>query len=77
MSAREFELLRYLILRRGVTLSRAQLLRDVWGYDEEALTRTLDVHIGLLRQKLEDDPKSPRHLLTVRGFGYKFVDQPE
>lgn len=56
LSAREFELLRYFIQQRDVTLSRQQLLRDVWGcYDEEALPRTIDVHLGALRQKLEDD----------------------
>ncbi|MBI3951533.1 MAG: response regulator transcription factor [Acidobacteria bacterium] len=77
MSAREFELLRYFIQRRGVTISRQQLLRDVWGYDAAIFTRTVDVHVGLLRQKLEEDVKNPRHFLTVRGFGYKFVDQGE
>jgi two-component system, OmpR family, alkaline phosphatase synthesis response regulator PhoP len=73
MSAREFELLCYLIDHRGATVSRRQLLKDVWGYDFAMLTRTVDVHFGLLRQKLEVDPKHPRHLLTVRGLGYKFV----
>jgi two-component system alkaline phosphatase synthesis response regulator PhoP len=75
LSAREFELLRYFILHRGVTLSRQQLLAEVWGYDADALTRTVDVHVGLLRQKLEQDAKNPRHFLTVRGFGYKFVEK--
>lgn len=74
LSAREFELLRYFIQQRDATLSRQQLLRDVWGYDEEALTRTIDVHVGALRQKLEDDAQQPRHFLTVRGLGYKFVE---
>lgn len=74
MSAREFELLRYLIRERGATISRGQLLRDVWGYDEEALTRTIDMHMALLRQKLEADARNPRHFLTVRGLGYKFID---
>ena len=77
LSAREFELLRYFIQQRDVTLSRQQLLRDVWGYDEEALTRTIDVHVGALRQKLEDDAQQPRFFLTVRGLGYKFVEQGE
>ena len=77
LSAREFELLRYFIQQRDVTLSRQQLLRDVWGYDEEALTRTIDVHLGALRQKLEDDAQQPRFFLTVRGLGYKFVEQGE
>lgn len=73
LSAREFELLTYFIRHRGATLSRQQLLRDVWGYDATIFTRTVDVHISLLRQKLEEDAKNPRHLLTVRGLGYKFV----
>ncbi|HEV2864442.1 MAG TPA: response regulator transcription factor [Pyrinomonadaceae bacterium] len=73
LSAREFRLLRYFVEQRGATLSRRLLLREVWGYDAETMTRTVDVHVGLLRQKLEDDPKNPRHFLTMRGHGYKFV----
>jgi two-component system alkaline phosphatase synthesis response regulator PhoP len=73
LSAREFQLLRYFIEQCGATLSRDQLLRDVWGYESGMLTRTVDVHVGLLRQKLEPDPKDPRHFLTIRGHGYKFV----
>ena len=73
LSAREYELLRYFVQQRGATISRQKLLEDVWGYDAEALTRTVDVHVGTLRQKLEDEARSPRHFLTVRGFGYKFV----
>lgn len=73
LSAREFQLLRYFIEQRGATLSRDQLLRDVWGYESGMLTRTVDVHVGLLRQKLEDDAKDPRHFITMRGHGYKFV----
>ena len=73
LSAREFQLLRYFIEQSGATLSRDQLLRNVWGYESGVLTRTVDVHVGLLRQKLEDDPKDPRHFLTMRGHGYKFV----
>jgi two-component system, OmpR family, alkaline phosphatase synthesis response regulator PhoP len=75
MSAREFELLCYLIDHRGATVSRRQLLKEVWGYDSAVLTRTIDVHFGLLRQKLETDPKNPVHFLTVRGLGYKFVGE--
>ena len=73
LSAREFQLLRYFINNRGATLSRGQLLREVWGYEAIILTRTVDVHVGLLRHKLEDDAKNPRHFLTMRGHGYKFV----
>jgi len=73
LSAREFRLLRYFIEHQGATISRPHLLVDVWGYGAETLTRTIDVHVGILRQKLEEDPKRPRHFLTVRGLGYKFL----
>jgi two-component system, OmpR family, alkaline phosphatase synthesis response regulator PhoP len=73
LSAREFQLLRYLIERPGKTISRDELLREVWGYSTETFTRTVDVHIASLRQKLELDPKQPRLILTVQGLGYKFV----
>lgn len=72
LSAREFQLLRYLIEHRGATLSRDELLRQVWGYSADMYTRTVDVHIASLRQKLEDDPKQPQFILTVQGLGYKF-----
>jgi DNA-binding response OmpR family regulator len=72
LSAREFQLLRYFIERRGATLSRDELLKQVWGYSADMYTRTVDVHIASLRQKLEDDPKQPRLILTVQGLGYKF-----
>lgn len=75
LSAREFALLKFFIEHHGATVSRQQLLEQVWGYDAEAMTRTVDMHVALLRQKLEDDPKNPRYFLTVRGFGYKFVDR--
>jgi two-component system alkaline phosphatase synthesis response regulator PhoP len=74
LSAREFSLLKYFISQRGSTLSRRQLLVEVWGYDAETLTRTVDVHVAMLRQKLEADPKQPQHFITLRGFGYKFID---
>jgi len=74
LSAREFALLRFFIEQRGATLSRQQLLSEVWGYDADTLTRTVDVHVAMLRQKLEADAKQPRHFLTVRGLGYKFVE---
>lgn len=72
LSAREFQLLQYLIEHRGVTLSRNKILGDVWGYSTETFTRTLDVHVASLRQKLEDDPKKPGLIVTVPGLGYKF-----
>ncbi|MBZ5643028.1 MAG: response regulator transcription factor [Acidobacteriia bacterium] len=72
LSAREFQLLRYFIEHRGATLSREELLRQVWGYNADMYTRTVDVHVAGLRQKLEDDPKQPKFILTVQGLGYKF-----
>jgi len=72
LSAREFQLLRYFIDHRGATLSRDDLLKQVWGYSADMFTRTVDVHVASLRQKLEDDPKQPKFILTVQGFGYKF-----
>ncbi len=72
LSAREFELLRFLIEHRGETLSRDVLLRDVWGYGAKIHTRTVDMRIANLRQQLEDDPRQPRFILTVQGLGYKF-----
>ena len=77
LSAREYQLLCYFIQNLGTTLSREQLLREVWGYEAEIQTRTVDVHVALLRQKLEDDPKNPSHFLTVRGLGYRFIDGTE
>jgi two-component system alkaline phosphatase synthesis response regulator PhoP len=72
LSAREFQLLRYFIDHRGATLSRDELLKQVWGYSANIFTRTVDVHVASLRQKLEDDPKQPQFILTMQGFGYKF-----
>ncbi|MDP2996320.1 MAG: response regulator transcription factor [Bryobacterales bacterium] len=72
LSAREFQLLRYLIERRGTLITREELLREVWGYDALPTTRTVDVHVTWLRQKVEDDPRHPRFILTLRGLGYKF-----
>src|SRR5215469_18052759 len=71
LSAREFQLLRYLVGNRGKTLSRAEILKEVWGYRAETFTRTVDVHIASLRQKLESDAKQPSLILTVLGLGYK------
>jgi two-component system alkaline phosphatase synthesis response regulator PhoP len=73
LSAREFQLLRYFVEHQGATLSREILLRDVWGYSVDAFTRTVDVHVASLRQKLEKDSKKPELLLTVMGLGYKFA----
>lgn len=73
LSAREFKLLKYLIEHRGATLSRDKLLADVWGYGETPLTRTVDVHVAGLRQKVEANPKMPEFIVTVHGLGYKFT----
>ena len=73
LTAREFQLLLYFIQHEGATLSRDELLNAVWGYDSSVLTRTVDVHVGTLRQKLEPHPRKPRHILTVHGLGYRFV----
>jgi len=73
LSAREFKLLRHFIEHRGATLSRDELLADVWGYDETPLTRTVDVHVAGLRQKLEANPKAPEFIVTIHGLGYKFT----
>src|SRR5215475_7187961 len=73
LSAREFQLLRYFVEHRGATLSRDILLKEVWGYNADAFTRTVDVHVASLRQKLEKDPKQPSLIVTVLGLGYKFV----
>ena len=72
LSAREFQLLRYFIGHPGATLSRDELLKQVWGYSAKVFTRTVDVHVASLRQKLESDPKQPKFILTVQGLGYKF-----
>ena len=68
---KEYELLRALLSRNGRVATRSELLRDVWGYHESVLSRTLDTHVGELRRKLEEDPTRPRHILTVRKIGYQ------
>lgn len=73
MSAREFQLLKYFVGHRGAALSRDELLDEVWGYDAIPSTRTVDVHVAWLRQKIEPNPRHPQFILTVHGMGYKFV----
>jgi two-component system alkaline phosphatase synthesis response regulator PhoP len=73
VSAREYLLLKYLIEHREATITRDQLLNEVWGYHAMPSTRTVDVHVAWLRQKIEPNPKHPQYLLTVHGMGYKFV----
>jgi two-component system alkaline phosphatase synthesis response regulator PhoP len=71
LTAREFQLLRFLVENRGATLSRDLILKEVWGYSTGAFTRTVDVHVASLRQKIEPDPKHPTLIVTVPGLGYK------
>jgi DNA-binding response OmpR family regulator len=71
LTPKEYDLLVFLAKNRGFVFSREQLLEKVWGYDYAGDTRTVDVHIRWLRQKIETDPAHPRNLLTVRGAGYK------
>jgi two-component system alkaline phosphatase synthesis response regulator PhoP len=73
LSAKEFHLLRYFIEHRGATLSREELLHQVWGYQATPSTRTVDVHVAWLRQKLEPNSRIPQFILTVHGLGYKFA----
>ena len=73
LSAKEFHLLRYFIEHRGATISREELLTEVWGYQATPSTRTVDVHVAWLRQKLEPHPRVPQYIITVHGLGYKFL----
>jgi two-component system alkaline phosphatase synthesis response regulator PhoP len=73
LSAREFQLLRYFIEHRGATLTREELLNEVWGYNSMPSTRTVDVHVAWLRQKIEPNSRHPQYILTVHGMGYKFA----
>jgi DNA-binding response OmpR family regulator len=73
ISSKEFELLKYFICHAGETLSRHELLEEVWGYEHYPTTRTVDTHLVRLRQKLEPNPEQPQYFLTVHGTGYRFV----
>jgi two-component system alkaline phosphatase synthesis response regulator PhoP len=73
LSAREFKLLCHFIEHRGEILSRDDLLNEVWGYHAMPSTRTVDVHVAWLRQKLEPNPRHPQFILTIHGLGYKFA----
>jgi two-component system, OmpR family, response regulator len=72
LTPKEFELLAFLARNPGIVFNRDQLLEKVWGYDYPGDTRTVDVHIRWLREKIENNPEEPRHLITLRGVGYKF-----
>ena len=72
LASKELQLLRYLVDHRGTVLSRESILSAVWEYQPNVSTRTVDVHIAWLRQKLEENPQFPKFILTVRGMGYRF-----
>lgn len=72
-TALEFSILHYFIQHRGRTVSRRQLLRDVWNIEEDITTRTIDRHVASLRKKIENDPTDPQYIQTVYGIGYKFT----
>ncbi len=72
LSPKEFDLLVFLMRNRGQVFNREHLVEKVWGYDYAGTARTVDVHIRSLRQKIEDAPRCPEHLITIHGFGYKF-----
>ena len=72
LASREFDLLAFMMRNRGRVFTRDQLLSQIWGYDFAGDTRTVDVHVRWLRKKIEDEPGSPRRLITVRGTGYRF-----
>jgi DNA-binding response OmpR family regulator len=73
LSPKEYDLLLRLVEAGGSVVSRLDLLRNVWGYSESVVSRTVDTHIAELRRKLEEDPSSPRHILTVRKAGYRLA----
>jgi two-component system, OmpR family, alkaline phosphatase synthesis response regulator PhoP len=73
LSAREFQLLKYFIEHRGATVTREELLNEVWGYNAMPSTRTVDVHVAWLRQKIEPNPRHPQYIVTVHGTGYRFA----
>ncbi len=72
MASKELQLLRYLVDHRGRVVPREELLQNVWEYSSDVSSRTIDVHVAWLRQKLEDQPQNPKHIHTIRGMGYRF-----
>ena len=74
LAAKELQLLRYLVDRRGKVVTREELLQNVWEYQSDVNSRTIDVHVAWLRQKLEDNQQSPKHIHTIRGKGYRFAE---
>ena len=72
LTAKEYNILRFLLENKNIVISRSKLIENLWGYDSEVDQRVLDTHIKNLRKKIEDDPKNPFYLCTVHGIGYKF-----
>ena len=72
LASKEMQLLRYLVDNRGRVVPREELLQNVWEYSSDVSSRTIDVHVAWLRQKLEDNPQNPKHIHTIRGKGYRF-----
>jgi two-component system alkaline phosphatase synthesis response regulator PhoP len=72
MASKELQLLRYLVDHRGRVVPREELLQNVWEYAGDVSSRTIDVHVAWIRQKLEDNPQTPKHIHTIRGMGYRF-----
>lgn len=73
LSHKEFEILKYLLFHKNEIVDRYDLLKNVWGYDEQPTTRTVDNFIVKLRQKVEENPSQPRHIITIHGVGYKLI----
>lgn len=73
LASKELQLLRYLVDHRGAVVPREELLQNVWEYRSDITSRTVDVHVAWIRQKLEENPQNPRHIQTIRGKGYRFV----
>ena len=73
LAAKELQLLRYLVDRRGKVVTREELLQNVWEYQSDVSSRTIDVHVAWLRQKLEENQQTPKHIHTIRGKGYRFA----
>ncbi len=74
VAPKEYELLVALVRRRGAVVSRLELMREVWGYSDSVISRTVDTHVAELRRKLEEDAAVPRHILTVRKVGYRLKE---
>ena len=73
VTALEYALIAFLIQHRGQAVSREDILKGVWGEDINVLPKTVDTHISHLRKKIEDNPAAPKHVVGVRGMGYKFA----